>query len=295
MVGTHGGSICELAVRVLALGDTHGDSKWCVEVTRLAGEHGVDRILQVGDFGYWPRLEVDVVAGVRLSHAEWLLSEIATACAIYGVDEWIVIDGNHDDHQSLQLALKYQPADEDGMVRLGSRVRYSPRGNSFKLAGVSFGTLGGAASIDALLEQAGVDFGGEPYRPGHNWFPDLEQPSMADVDRLPGSLDVLLTHEAPMEVDLRHLNGFPNIHIPPEVQQATEGPRLVVSAAVHHTQPKLVIHGHWHARNKVRLERSQLSCDVVGLASNSRRSGRDERSFVILDLPDLTTKTVDLT
>lgn len=277
-------------MRVLALGDTHGDMRWCVEVTRLAGEHGVERILQVGDFGYWPRMPATKYA----SHAELFLHEIAWACETYGVVEWIVFDGNHDDHQELQTVLRQQP-DDEGLRRLGPHVRYSPRGNSFELAGVSFGTLGGAASIDALLEEWGVDFGGTPYKRGYDWFPDLEQPSMSDVERLPASLDVLLAHEAPIEVDLTHLNGFPNIHIPPEILKATDGARMVVSAAMYATSPKLLIHGHWHGRNRVRLERESISCEILGLASNSRRQGRDERAFAILDLPDLTIKTVALT
>lgn len=273
------------------LGDTHGDSKWCVEVTRIASELGVERILQVGDFGYWPNIELDFVAGRKVMWAYWFLHEIARACETYGVTEWIVLDGNHDDHRSLQTVLRQQP-DDEGLCRLGRHVRYSPRGNSFKLAGVTFGTLGGAASIDAYLEEWGIEFGNTPYRRGYDWFPELEQPSMSDAERLPDSLDVLLSHEAPMEVDLSRLNGFPNICIPPEIQGITNGPRMVVSAALHATKPRLLIHGHWHGRNRVRLERSDVSCEVVGLASNSRRSGRDERAYLILDLPDLTIKTV---
>jgi predicted phosphodiesterase len=278
-------------VRVLVLGDTHGDSKWCVDVTRLAGELGVERILQVGDFGYWPNIEVDFAGGQRVMWADWFLGEISWACDQYGVAEWIVIDGNHDDHQALQTVLRQQP-DDDGLQRLSSRVRYSPRGNSFMLAGMKFGTLGGAASIDALLEEWGVDFGRERYQRNVNWFPDLERPSMADAERLPESLDVLLAHEAPLEVDLRHLNGFPNICVPPEIQQLADEARLVVSAALHATRPKLLIHGHWHGRNRVRIEQKYLECEVVGLASNSRRNGRDERAYLILDLPDFTIKTV---
>jgi predicted phosphodiesterase len=279
-------------VRVLVLGDTHGDSKWCVEVTRLAGEQGVERILQVGDFGYWPKIQWDLVAGQRVMWAERFLSDIARACVTYGVIEWIVLDGNHDDHRSLQAVLRRRQPDDDGLVELGRYVRYSPRGNSFKLAGVSFGTLGGAASIDAYLEEWGVEFDKEPYTRGYDWFPELEQPSMSDVDRLPESVDVLLTHEAPMEIDLSHLNGFPNLCIPPEVQRISDIARHIVSAALRATSPQLLIHGHWHGRNRVRLERRHMCCEVVGLASNSRRRGRDERSFLILDLPDLTIKAV---
>lgn len=276
-------------MRVLVLGDTHGDSKWCAEVTRIAGEHGVERILQVGDFGYWPRIELS--DGWRSSWADWFLGEIARACATYGVAEWIVIDGNHDDHQELQTVLRQQP-DDDGLLTLGERVRYSPRGNSFKLAGSHIGTLGGAASIDAYLEQTGIEFGPQPYRIGWDWFPDLERPTLRDVERLPGELDILLTHEAPLEVNLSRFNGFPGIFIPPEVQKATDAARIVVSAAMWDTKPKLLIHGHWHGRNRVQLNYHEFDCEVVGLASNSRRNGRDKRAYVVLDLPDLTVKTI---
>ena len=279
-------------MRVMALGDTHGDTKWCVEATRIAGEYGVERILQVGDFGYWPKIAVDT----NLSLAQWLVNEISWACHEYGVAEWIVIEGNHDDHEALRAheaieALAGSP-DPDGMVPLHPLIRYSPRGNSFTLAGTTFGTLGGAASIDAYLERAGVEFGPEPYREGYDWFPELERPTLDDVERLPSSVDVLLTHEAPIEVDLSKFNGFPNIYISPEIQEITDAARHIVSAAAYKTKPKLLVHGHWHGRNRVHARWGDSDCEIIGLASNNRRAGRDARAYLILDLPDLTIKTV---
>lgn len=274
-------------MRVMVLGDTHGDSKWAVEVTRTAASLGVERILQVGDFGYWPRLMLDPIC----SHAEFYLGEIAWACDEYGLAEWIVLDGNHDDHQSLR-ELDVSP-DDDGLQRLGRTVRYAPRGSSFTLDGVVFGTLGGAASIDAYLLEAGVDLGGaEPYERGRNWFPDIEGPTQAEVNRLPGKVDVLLTHEAPMEIDLRHLDGFPGIYISPEIQVKTDYPRHVVSVALYRTKPKVLVHGHWHGKNRQYVSDGDYMCEVVGLASNSRRRGRDDRAWIIFDLPDLTVKTI---
>jgi hypothetical protein len=269
----------------MVLGDTHGDIQWCVEITRLAGAHGVQRILQVGDFGYWPRM----MATAHASHAQLFLDQLDDACEDTGV-RWDVLDGNHDDHLALRLHLENLQPDDDGMIPLSRHVRYTPRGNSFTLAGVAFGSLGGAASIDALLEQAGVDFGRRPYREGWDWFPELECPTLADVARLPAHVDVLLTHEAPLGIDLRHFNGFPNLLIPPEVQTVSDLPRCIVAEAIAATTPSLVIHGHWHGRNQGRLD--WASCDVLGLAANSRRHGRDARSFAILDLPDLTIKTI---
>lgn len=273
-------------MRIMVLGDTHGDIQWCVEITRLAGAHGVERILQVGDFGYWPRMS----ATPHASHAELLLDQLDGACETHGVDGWDVLDGNHDDHIALRLHVELQQPDDDGLVPLSRHVRYWPRGHSLKLAGVIFGGLGGAASIDALLERSGVDFGRGPYREGWDWFPELECPTLADVAKLPAHVDVLLTHEAPLGVDLRHLDGFPNLVIPPEVQAVTDVPRCVVAEAVAATTPQLVIHGHWHGRNQAYL--GWAACNVLGLAANSRCNGRDQRSFAILDLPDLTIKTI---
>lgn len=274
-------------MRVMVLGDTHADSTWCREVTRIAGAQGVERILQVGDFGYWPRVE-HVEHGAIISLGRRFLAQISEACAKAGVHEWIVIDGNHDDHKSLHALTD---PDSDGLLRLGPHVRYSPRGNSFTLGGTVFGTLGGAASIDAHLMADGVPLGdGGAYQPGWDWFPDLESPTLDDVDRLPSNVDVLLTHEAPIEVDLSHFNGFPGIRISPEIQQVCDAARHVVSAAVAKTSPKLVVHGHWHGRNRVSLQ--ELGCEIVGLAANLRRTGRNKRSFLVLDLPDLTVKTV---
>jgi hypothetical protein len=271
----------------MVLGDTHGDAGWCVHVTRLAGRHGVQRVLQVGDFGFWPEIKLDR----DLSVARRLLQQIDWACEEYNVLGWDFIDGNHDDHRALRDIQGHHQPDDDGMFPVSRYVRYSPRGNSFKLDGTIVGTLGGAVSIDALLEQTGIDFGDkEPYRVDWDWFPDLESPTLADIEKLPDHVDLLLTHEAPQGVDLRHLDGFPGLAIPPDVQAATDAARDIVAEAVYRTSPALVIHGHWHGRNRAHLDRGP--CDVLGLASNSRQRGRDNRSFAILDLPDLTLKTV---
>jgi predicted phosphodiesterase len=274
-------------VRVMALGDTHGDSKWAVEATRAAGRVGCERILQVGDFGFWPRMMLTPYA----SHADFYLSQIEDACDDTGVLEWIFADGNHDDLQAL-ADLTVAP-DDDGLLRVGRNVRYAPRGASFTLDDVTFGVLGGAASIDAYLLEAGVDLGGaQPYERGVNWFPDLERPTQAEAARLPDHVDVLLTHEAPIEIDLRHLDGFPGIYISPEIQAITDYARHIVSVAMYRTTPRLLVHGHWHGKNRQCAGHGDYTCEVVGLASNSRRRGRDDRAWIILDLPDLTVKTI---
>lgn len=267
-------------MRVMIAGDTHGDIEWCTNLTRIAGRYGVNRIIQVGDFGYWPRMETNS----GRSHATALLEQISTACCRFGVSEWLVLDGNHEDH--LELQARQDLRDEQGLVMLGERVRYIPRGRRFELAGVSFGALGGAVSLDALVEAAGYDFGSKPYEPGWNWFPELEAPNRADLVRLGTEpLDVLLTHEAPSGIDLDSHSGLCGIYVAPELAEQSEQVRRLISEAIVATRPRIVVHGHWHYRYSAILQVPGQECQVEGLASNSNRGGRDRRAYLFLDLP----------
>lgn len=272
-------------MRLMILGDTHGDIEWCRKVTKIAGRHGATTILQVGDYGYWPRM---TTTQSGRPHAHALFEAITDACHRTGVTDWVFLDGNHDDHESLGKAID-NPADDDGMIRMGEHVRYSPRGNRFVWAGRHIGTLGGAVSLDAWLETIGVEFGGRPYRAGWDWFPDLEAPSAANVDCLADGppLDLLLTHDAPIQVDMSAHFGFRGIAIPDEIQQRARFVRHLIGQAADMTCAELLVHGHWHCRKSSTLEYPNHNCRVEALASNSRRGGRDGRAYLFVDLPDM--------
>lgn len=277
----------------MVVGDTHGDVDWAEQLTAMAGELAVSTILQVGDFGYWPRVQT---RNLR-RHADVFLGRIASACKTYGVTEWIVIDGNHDDHQEL-FALTNQGVDGDGFVRLGERVRYSPRGNRFMLAGARFGTLGGAVSLDAWAEHDGyVDFNGRGYTKDWDWFPMLEAPTIDDVDHLiaGGDLDVLLAHEAPIHVDMSPYYGLQGITLPPEAHARATLVRELVSHAASATRAAVLIHGHWHRRVRTHVDYPDSVCLVEALAANSSKGGRDGRSYLFMELePPLTEGAVQL-
>lgn len=269
-------------------GDTHGDGEWAEALTKLAGRHGATVVLQVGDFGYWPRMTTNS----GRSHADYYLNRIAVACERYGVTEWIVIDGNHDDHYSLGLLAGAEGP--DSLLRLGSHVRYAGRGCRFTIGGAAIGTLGGALSLDAWAEQYGYEFGGTPYRVGWNWFPSIEAPTLHDVKKLAddGPLQVLLTHDSPSGVDLRRFEGFKGVVFAPEVMASCNHVRDLVAAAAVATEAPLLIHGHWHARHSSTLEVGGHVCQVEGLASNSVNNGRDGRSYLFLDIGPLGNRIV---
>jgi predicted phosphodiesterase len=271
--------VSDKKMRVMVAGDTHGDIEWCVSLTKIAARCDAKIVLQVGDFGYWPRM----TTRSGRPHAEAFLEAISAACERFGVTEWIFLDGNHDDHEQL-FALG--PRDDDGMAVVGERVRYSPRGNRFTLDDRHIATVGGASSMDAWLKTVGVDFGGDPYRPGWDWFPELEVPRPADLDRLAQGppIDLLLTHEAPLHVDMSAHHGFRNVPIPVEIVERSRAVRELISHAAVISRTELLIHGHWHRRCSTVIEWPDQACRVEGLASNSTNGGRDGRSYVFLDL-----------
>lgn len=268
-------------MRVLVAGDTHGDTEWARSLTKVAGKRGASTVIQVGDFGYWPRMKTSS----RRSHAEAFLGTISRSCEAFGVAEWIVLDGNHDDHDGLAERCAYG-LDDEGFASLWSHVRYAPRGHRFELGGARFGTLGGAVSLDAWIEQTGFDFGtGRRYRVGWDWFPDREAPKLSDVEHLgTDPVDVLLAHEAPSAVDMSRFEGFRGIDIPVEALGKTAGARELVTLAATNTGCRVLIHGHWHSRLTTLAEFAGKACVVEGLASNSFNGGRDGRAYLFLDI-----------
>ncbi|WP_369148952.1 metallophosphoesterase [Streptomyces sp. R44] len=244
--------------RVLLAGDSHGDAAFVEELCRVAVDQGCRLILQLGDFGYFPRTEA----------GRAFLASVGRSCTRADVDLWW-LDGNHDDHDTLATLA----ADPAHAVPVAERVRHLPRGHRFTLGGVRFGCLGGAHSIDRARRTRGVD-----------WWED-ENPRPEDLVRLGTEpLDVLLSHDAPLGVPessvLRSL---------PEDDRSTvqRGRSLLRRAAVA-TRPRLFVHGHVHraSRAEVHLEEAAnggLRLPVVSLAAN----GAGDAAWRVLELPSL--------
>src|SRR5215510_4270168 len=167
-------------VRVLFVGDTHGnDVYWAERVVPAARDHGVDQILQVGDFGWWP-------------WAHGFLRLVAAS----EVPVWF-LDGNHEHHDYLAASVRRSRRDHDigdllAPVPLDGAISYLPRGCRLDLEGVRVAILGGAHSVDRGARL-----------PGHDWFP-AETISSADLDDLAagGIADLFVTHDAPAGYDI---------------------------------------------------------------------------------------------
>lgn len=199
-------------VRYLFLGDCHGDLSFAANAVDFAYEHGVDEIIQVGDWGYlWPGAN-------KLDRLTKILGHRGLTMRF--------IDGNHDEHPQLQA----------GVLKLWEPwIKYQPRGSVHTDSdGTVFLFMGGAPSIDRAWRTEGT-----------SWWPE-EVISDADYQRARGHgrADVIVTHDAPDYPPGYKPAGDPEFR----VQSADSMAK--VRGLIERYTPKLHVHGHWHYRYK---------------------------------------------
>jgi len=144
---------------IVVMGDTHMDFGW---VNSFINKRHPKIILQVGDFGYWPKCST--------------YTEIKTqGTKIY----WC--DGNHEDFANLKT---------DKINEIQPNVYYMPRGSTLVLPdGRTVLFIGGAASHDKDWRTPGLD-----------WFPH-EIITQKDLDNLPDpntKIDIVISHTCPL-------------------------------------------------------------------------------------------------
>jgi hypothetical protein len=240
-------------VRLLLVGDSHANATWWARaVVPAAVRARADRIVQLGDFGYWPRHR----DGRRF------LTIVTTGVDRTGIPVDFV-DGNHEDHAALQrrAAAPYEVA---------TGVRHLPRGCRFAHDGVRFLALGGAHSIDRQLRKAGV-----------NWFVE-ETLDLADLERAESGapVDVLLSHDTFAGYDLP--GTLPIDELPEWLAReinASRAHRTLVRGVVDAVHPALVVHGHYHSRYRARVALGDRVVQVEGLDCDET-SG----AFLVLDV-----------
>lgn len=224
--------------RVLLAGDWHGDAAWVTDrVLPTARRLQADLVVQLGDFGVWPGEE-----GRRY------LDTVEAAFADARLQLWW-LDGNHEDFDQL-LALPVAPS---GRRPIRPGIEHLPRGYRWVWGGLRFLALGGAGSIDTLYRRAGV-----------SWWP---QEGITDADVAAavagGPVEVLLAHDAPLDVQLKGNFGE---EPPLRVRQALYASRMRLQQVVDAVRPRLVVHGHWHLHHRTTARRRDGgNYEVVGL------------------------------
>lgn len=241
---------------IVLAGDWHADATHAVRVIDAAADAGVIGILQVGDFGYWP----------RHPQGRDFLVKVAARCVERGVSVWFA-DGNHEDHSRLDHRRAEHP------VSVAPSVWWVPRGTVVEWAGRRVMFMGGAVSVDRPRRVAGID-----------WFQE-EAPTVAQIERAlaNGPVDVVVAHEGLPDTPLVSTYGG---YIPPEIAAHADRVRGLMGGIADALRPEIWVHGHWHHRMSARRNGTVVEC-----LDESRGPFRD--TSLICDLGTLETRPLD--
>lgn len=210
-------------MRVLFAGDWHAGTDFALATIDHAVEEGIDRIVQVGDFGYWPRFE----RGLSF------LDAVSRHALARGVSVWFC-DGNHEDHDSLPHDARHDP------VEVAPGVHWVPRGTVLEWTEARLLFFGGAVSVDQDSREA-----------GWTWFAQ-EIPSQTAWQQAlaAGPVDVVVAHDTVPGMPVR---GLPPFSIPWSARRRAAEHRRGLQGLLETVQPALWVHGHWHQRATARI------------------------------------------
>jgi len=237
-------------VRVLIVGDLHCNTGAVFQVIDHAVEVQADLIVQVGDFGFWPRTE----------SGRSFLRKTEARLAQRGLDLWWVA-GNHDDLQALQS----RPVEADGRRRVSEHIWHLPRGHRWVWGDTVWLAAGGAVSVDRYGRTEGV-----------SWFRD-EALTDAEVEQIvaDGPVDVVVSHDAPWGTELlgRRLSlDLPASECesswPDDLLEQSDEHMARVRRLVDGVRASRVFHGHHHVRYEDEVAATQGPVQIIGLGDD---------------------------
>lgn len=247
---------------LLVCGDIHGDPEHLAYLYQVAADLDVDRMVQVGDFGYWE----------HVPGGDAFLEVATEGFRLTGVPlDWI--DGNHESHTLLRA--RYGPGGPrhaltaEGFWVIRPGVHYIPRGTRWQWSGARMMGLGGAYSVDKSARLRDQRKDGI-----QRWWVEEEitDEDLAVALRSGEPLDVLFTHDVPRDVEVPW--GRRGILLAQRNQDK-------IQKVVNTLHPKLLVHGHLHFRYRGKVDRTV----VEGLACNPHQEDHDPKdSWIRLTL-----------
>lgn len=249
-------------MRILVVGDLHSDTAAASMAIDHAAAVGADVIVQLGDFGFWPRTEP----------GRKFLRKTEARLAQVGMELWW-LDGNHDDH----LALVTRQVGADGRRQVSEHMFHLPRGHRWAWGHTTWMAAGGAVSVDRYGRTEGV-----------SWFRD-EVLTDSEVDKIiaDGPADVVVSHDAPW--GLVALERRLSLDLPPSERESWWPDDLLVMSDEHMQRVRRlvdgvravrVLHGHHHSRYDDVLQGEHGSVKVTGLGDNE---GAIEHAWILVD------------
>jgi len=244
--------------RVWVAGDWHGNTGWARTLLPALRriDPGVSTLLHAGDWSMEPGT-VDLLARDT------------------GITRMLVTTGNHEPWDQIRPLLDAHPGEA---IRVSDVVWILPRPAQFRMGGVSFVSLGGAASVDRLLRTEGLD-----------WWPD-ERISDDHVEAaLRMRADVMVTHEPPDGTPVREARKVLDTNPggwPEETLRESAESRRRVDRVWNALKPGVLFHGHLHVYGNAVTEDGRR---VVSL-------GRDVHvgNVHLLELPSLRTESIPM-
>ncbi|TFD94008.1 metallophosphatase family protein [Cryobacterium lactosi] len=216
--------------QVAVAGDWHANIGWVQQVFPFLRRAvpGIRTVLHLGDFGYW---------GERSGHG--FPETVSYWARAAGIERVLVTPGNHEHWSSLDSLFAVSP---NRPVQIAERVHVLPRAFRFTLAGRTFASFGGAASLDR-----------DDRVPLKTWWPS-EVPTEADVTRAidGGPTEVLLTHEAVdggTELVERILRSNPLGWDEAAIAYSALS-RERVTRVYEALRPRVLAHGHLHLKDE---------------------------------------------
>jgi Icc-related predicted phosphoesterase len=212
---------------IVIMGDIHGEFG---KLNKFINTKQPKMIIQVGDFGYWPRWNTET------HKKEWAKEDVVKA------QNTIIhfCDGNHEDH----WALRDRTTDE-----LYPNTFYQPRGSYITLEdGRNVMFFGGAESID------------KDYRVlGHDWFPE-ETITQKDMFGLPDiKVDIMITHTCPHEFEVKCFAGE---------AKSTDPSKMALSYLLDRYKPDHWYFGHYHVKVSGKHDNTKWHC--IDMSRNSQ-------------------------
>lgn len=213
-------------MRLMIVGDTHGNTPSAVTTIKRAAKHGVKKIVVVGDFGLWDHFE----EGVRFLDAlnEQLRRDGTKLYAI---------GGNHENWLRWNWYVENNPKTDEGFAFLRSHIYLVPKTLHWTWDNKVFAAAGGAVSIDRdwrLKREKESGLG-----PNTLFWWD-EQLTDEQVEQFPQKkIDYLFTH------DCSNATPFEG-RLKPDFDSQMH--RQKIDRILAKSAPEMHFHGHMHTK-----------------------------------------------
>lgn len=279
-------------------GDWHGNVSHALLTIEKFDFLGIKYIFQLGDFGVW---------GSLLAHAG---DKLRTRCNHFlerNDQRLFVTLGNHENYDLVEQFSTVESCEFAGFLYepKAPRILYFTRGQSLRVSGRNFLSLGGAASIDYKWRQ---EHNAQKNSPGKIWWAQ-ERISVLDMNntieeakRL-GTVDVFLAHDVFASAPLEGTHRQDHEKWDAEELAFAQTSRDTLEKVARAVLPKVWLHGHYHSRleyaveltgtRSVKIAKGKITAPKAIVQTHCFAKDDEKFSAGILMLEDLSVSYLD--